>query len=186
MSSKVKGILEKRIEFLDYDISWYEGILNGQQEKLTETVQKLDDYRAEREEIQAHIEENFPKDVVLEQLQKAREELAERGRTTRELINKDTCEVCLLGAVGIAVLGAEFEQEPTHVPFWPGEPQNARESEYHRGAAYEVAQALAAELGLPYEAGYSDLYLFNDALDTTDEDVFDLIDRAIEARKEAA
>lgn len=186
MSSKVKEILKERIESLGYDISWYERILSEQQAAVTGIARQLDDYRAEREEIQAYIEENFPKDVILEQLQRAREELAERGRTTRELINKDTCEVCLLGAVGIAVLGAEFEQDPTHVPFWPGEPQNARESEYHRGAAYEVARALAAELGLPYEAGYPDLYLFNDALDTTDEDVFDLIDRAIEARKEAA
>lgn len=186
MSSKVKGILEKRIEFLDYDISWYEGVLNGQQEKLTETVQKLDDYRAEREEIQAHIEENFPKDVVLEQLQKAREVLAERGRGVGALISPITGKVCLLGAVGIAVAGEDFRSEYAgdgYEVFRSGKP------------GFDVVAGLAEQIvalkksprippvisATPAET----VYRFNDR-GATDEDVFEVIDRAIEARKAAA
>lgn len=186
MSNKVKEILEKRIEFLDNDISWYERALKDQQCYLAETVQKLDGQRTERDEIQSYIEANFPKDVVLEQLQKTREVLAERGRTRQTLINRNTCEVCLLGAVGIAVLGEAFEQAPTHLPFRAGQPETLQELKHRRGEASEVANALAAELGLAYEATYPDLYRFNDREITTDEDVFDLIDRAIETRKAAA
>lgn len=186
MSSKVEEILEKRIEFLDYDISWYEGVLNGQQEKLTETVQKLDDYRAEREEIQAHIEENFPKDVVLEQLQKTREVLEERGRGTGALISAMTGKVCLLGAVGIAVAGEDFRSE-------------------YAGDGYEVFRS--GKPGFDVVAGLADqivalnrdpwtlpvvsttpaetVYRFNDR-GATDEEVFEVIDRAIETRKAVA
>lgn len=186
MSSKVKGILEKRIEFLDYDISWYEGVLNDQQEKLTETVQKLDDYRAEREEIQAHIEENFPKDVVLEQLQKTREVLEERGRGVGALISPITGKVCLLGAVGIAVAGEDFRSEYAgdgYGVFTSGKP------------GFDVVAGLAEQIvalkknprippvisATPAET----VYRFNDR-GATDEDVFEVIDRAIEARKVAA
>lgn len=188
MTSKVKDILEKRLEFLDYDIRWYEGILKEQQDNLTGTVQKLDDYRAEREEIQAIIERNFPKDAVLEQLQKTREVLAERGRTKKKFIDSETCEVCLLGAIGIAAIGDEFEKHPSYYPFYNPEGYGSAYAKYSPGAARGAALAMSAELPLGWQgmSAATGLYEFNDAPDTTDEDVFDLIDRAIETRKAAA
>ncbi|WP_100460539.1 DUF6197 family protein [Mycobacteroides abscessus] len=186
MSSKVKEILEERIESLDYDISWYERVLSEQQDAVTDTAKQLDDYRAEREEIQAHIEENFPKDVVLEQLQKTREVLEERGRGTGALISAMTGKVCLLGAVGVAVAGEDFRSEYAgdgYEVFKSGKP------------AFDVVAGLAEQIvalkkdprippvisATPAET----VYRFNDR-GATDEDVFEVIDRAIEARKAAA
>lgn len=188
MSSKVKDVLEKRVEFLDADIRWYERVLEEQQEDLTETAQKLDGYRAEREVIQAHIEDNFPTDVVLEQLQKTREVLEERGRTKKKFIDSETCEVCLLGAAGIAAIGDEFEKHPSYYPFYNPEGYGTAYAEYSPGAALGVALAMNAELPFNWRrtSAATGLYEFNDHPSTTDEDVFDLIDRAIETRKAAA
>lgn len=117
---------------------------------------------------------------VLEQLKKTREILATRGRTTGELIDRETCKVCLLGAIGLAVLGDEFEEDPDYRYFahpdrdWDGEPDRT-------GAAIEVVDALLKERPRGgWDDSYTDLYLFNDTEAQNDEEVFALIDRAIQ------
>ncbi|WP_078323643.1 DUF6197 family protein [Mycobacteroides salmoniphilum] len=188
MSNKVKELIEIRVDALNDTIEWVESDLKYIRGNLEASENRIADATAERDELQAYVDEHFPTDVVLEQLQKTREVLAARGRTTRRFIDSDTCEVCLLGAAGIAVLGDEFVKYPSFYPFYDGADFDPEDQVYNPGAAREVARAINAELPAERQRSLvsSGLYEFNDAPTTTDEDVFDLIDRAIETRKAAA
>lgn len=189
MNSSVKEVLEDRIVALNDDISWIEADIKRSASFVESGEKRLAGVVAERNEIRDFLDETFPEptDLILEQLKKTREVLEERGRTTNTFINEN-CEVCVLGAVGVAVLGEVFESDPSFYPFYSGEPKDEFEQQRRRGAASEVVQAIAGELQIPWPRtpDYGDLYIFNDRAETTDEEVFDLIDRAIETRKAAA
>lgn len=104
---------------------------------------------------------------------KTKKILKQRGRTHVSLLNDQGC-VCLLGAVGLA---AGVPESDLRAGLY---------AEFGRnGVAAPLVSALIDELGEdylygPYDSGYEDLYSFNDSTDDDDE-VFDLIDRAIEA-----
>lgn len=187
MSSSVKQVLEDRIDALNDDISWIESDIKRSADFLARGEERLAEVVADRDAVQSFLDEHFPKDVVLEQLQKTREVLAERGRIKKKFIDEESCEVCLLGAIGVAVLGEEFEASPAFYPFYDPRNFHKGDASLNPGAAYEAALAISAELPAAYQiTSPYQLYEFNDAPATTDEDVFDLIDRAIETRKAAA
>lgn len=103
---------------------------------------------------------------VLAGLKKTREILEKRGRTSGDLIDRGTCRVCLLGAIGLAVLGDEFEDYPDYAHFHSG------------GAASPVVDELLKYVSKHW-GSYEDIYRFNDVTASTDDDVFALIDQAI-------
>lgn len=186
MTVKVKELIDTRVAELNDTIEWFESDLKCINVNLEATQNRIAEARSEREELQAYADKHFTKDVVLEQLQKTREVLEERGRGTGALISAMTGKVCLLGAVGIAVAGEDFRSGYAgdgYGVFTSGEP------------GFDVVAGLAEQIvalkknprippvisATPAET----VYRFNDR-GATDEDVFEVIDRAIEARKAAA
>lgn len=128
--------------------------------------------------------------TLRDQLVRTKEELVTRGRTTSVLVDEETGCCCLLGAVGLAVLGEETWRQKTkdkygntdlsYDPFWDGV-----------GEASAVVAALTEQLPDEFlvevygraddlRLDYGSVYSFNDSF-ADDEQVFELIDRAIEA-----
>lgn len=93
--------------------------------------------------------------------------LAERGRCRELLQDPTTGKVCLDGAVGVAC-GLEMMHE-------------SYADLYDSDRAMAVIRALAAQNSRnPINAAaVHTVYFFNDNRDTTDQDCFDLIDKAL-------
>ncbi|OHT67809.1 hypothetical protein [Mycobacteroides chelonae] len=114
---------------------------------------------------------------VLDQLKKTREVLETRGRTIGTLVRSD-CRVCLLGAIGVAVLGESYADKPTYAVF-------DKTVEGFNEEAYAVVESLFPYLPDSYQyeyvaQNYDDVVAFNDTdAEFDDEKVFNLIDRAI-------
>jgi hypothetical protein len=111
---------------------------------------------------------------VKEALIATKEILMTRGRGRLDLINGKGC-TCLLGAVGLA---AGVDESDLVLGKY--------EAFYDGGIAVPVVSALLGSLPDdfsaqdPYDQDYTDVYAFNDS-NLSDQPVFDLIDRAIEA-----
>lgn len=114
---------------------------------------------------------------VIEGLKKTREVLETRGRIVGHLVGND-CRVCLLGAIGVAVLGDSYADSPTYAVFDKTQPGFDAE-------AYAVVESLFPHLPDKYQyeyvaQNYDDVVSFNDNdAEFDDEKVFNLIDRAI-------
>lgn len=114
---------------------------------------------------------------VKEALTKAKEILVERG-VNRDgyFVNEKTgCEVCALGAVHLA-LGGEVrlvEPDDERAPYFVIDTANVRGST-------EVRRALEQVIPVESEDGIRWVPQFNDTSET-DQEVFDLFDRAIAA-----
>lgn len=120
---------------------------------------------------------------LLKQLEDTRDVLVTRGRGRGRLFYRGSCEVCLLGAVTLAVFGEEAEDAP--------EPKLYRLFEDKDHRLQPVVDALVAELpeenrpvpGTNYP--FNSLWKFNDGVDIRDDGpVFDLINKAIHTEKD--
>lgn len=120
---------------------------------------------------------------LLKQLEDTRDVLVTRGRGTGRLFYRDSCLVCLLGAVTLAVLGEGAEDAP--------EAELYRRFEDRDPRLQPIVDALVAELpdysrpdpGASYP--FNSLWKFNDGVDIHDDGpVFDLINKAIHTEKD--
>lgn len=126
---------------------------------------------------------------IIENLTKAKEYLQENGRTVGTLYDPSTKCACLLGGVGIAVLGDDFKEVDED-----GDSLANYDPFYRGGPAYEEVVALAkvanAIRGKIDDLPDLDVWRFNDNHAGRGEDgdkkVFDLIDRTIESLRSAA
>ncbi|QGJ92213.1 hypothetical protein SEA_MARYSWELL_38 [Mycobacterium phage MarysWell] len=125
---------------------------------------------------------------IVEVIEKARAEMVQRGRTTGQLVDSD-CQVCLLGAVGIAVLGGADELlkrtfKEGYELFYLGEVAPVVDELVKDLPRSFVANIYETAIP-PDDLSYADLYEFNDSYATTD-DVLELFDRTVSRLKESA
>lgn len=120
---------------------------------------------------------------LLKQLEGTRDVLETRGRGVSRLFYRESCRVCLLGAVALAALGEGAEDAP--------EAEIYRRFEDRDPRLQPIVDALLAELpdyAQPDpEASYplNSLWRFNDGFDIHDDGpVFDLINKAIHTEKD--
>lgn len=132
--------------------------------------------------------------TVLDGLKATRKALEDRGRTSWVLVDDDGC-LCLLGALGVGVIGDEYAipSQVDYSPFGRKGEASAHVRELLRDLPDEWLATLTDEDFGPYSVeelredmlsdhDYDQLCEFNDAHD--DEYVFGLLDRTI-ARLEA-
>ncbi|AGT11923.1 hypothetical protein O156_gp54 [Mycobacterium phage LittleCherry] len=123
---------------------------------------------------------------IAEIVEKAHDEMAARGRTTGNLIDPETCEVCLLGAVGVAGIGEEELKKTLYEEFYYGGKLHPVVKELVKDLPDSALQAMYGSTApLRSDLFYDDLYHFNDTHATT-EQVLDLFKTTAKRLKEAA
>ncbi|ALH46889.1 hypothetical protein AVU87_gp56 [Mycobacterium phage Theia] len=123
---------------------------------------------------------------IAEIVEKAHDEMVARGRTTGNLIDPETCEVCLLGAVGVAGIGEEKLKKTLYEEFYYGGKLHPVVKELVKDLPDSALQEMyGSPAPLRSHLFYDDLYCFNDTYATT-EQVLDLFKTTAKRLKEAA
>ncbi|AEJ93566.1 hypothetical protein SEA_JABIRU_40 [Mycobacterium phage Jabiru] len=124
---------------------------------------------------------------IAEIIEKAHDEMVARGRTTGDLIDTETCKVCLLGAVGVAGIGEEELKRTLYDEFRNGGKLHPVVKEIVKDLPDSAVRAMYGVYA-PYrsELSYSDLYDFNDNYAPSDAAVLDLFKTTAKRLKEAA
>ncbi|QBP29043.1 hypothetical protein KIP49_gp49 [Mycobacterium phage Scorpia] len=121
---------------------------------------------------------------IAEIIEKAHDVMVERGRTTGELIDPDTCKVCLLGAIGVAGIGEEELKKTHYDEFYAGGKLRPVVKELVKDLPDAKLQAMSWGRLREY-LDHTDLYDFNDNYADT-WDVLDLFKRTANRLKDAA
>ncbi|QGJ97089.1 hypothetical protein SEA_PETTERN_43 [Mycobacterium phage PetterN] len=121
---------------------------------------------------------------ISEIIEKAHDVMVERGRTTGQLIDPDTCKVCLLGAIGVAGIGEEELKKTHYDEFYVGGKLRPVVKELVKDLPDAKLQAMSLGSLREY-LDHTDLYDFNDNYADTG-DVLDLFKRTANRLKDAA
>lgn len=120
--------------------------------------------------------------TVVQTLETAKNLLIEKGRIVADLINDAGC-MCALGAIGVAAVGEEKLRERRYYLFEEIYPK------YQSPEAIAAGRAVVEELrGTDFHSDADEdlirvIWSYNDAEGRTDQEVLDLLDRAISTQK---